>query len=109
MAQVAKSTRLSERLQVRHPVICAAMDGIAGGKLAAAVSSAGGLGCRVAVTATRRLGSSVSSALPATSGSAAASSPGPCAASLAGVILERRVAEAEQILARGPMIAGAGS
>jgi IMP dehydrogenase/GMP reductase len=44
MAQVAISTRLSERLQIRHPVICAPMDGIAGGKLAAAVSSAGGLG-----------------------------------------------------------------
>ena len=42
--QVAIATRLSERLQIRHPVICAPMDGIAGGKLAAAVSSAGGLG-----------------------------------------------------------------
>jgi nitronate monooxygenase len=44
MAQVAISTRLSERLQLRHPVIGASMDGIAGGELAAAVSSAGGLG-----------------------------------------------------------------
>jgi len=41
---VAISTRLTERLKIRHPVICAPMDGIAGGKLAAAVSSAGGLG-----------------------------------------------------------------
>jgi nitronate monooxygenase len=44
MAQVPISTRLTERLQIRHPVICAPMDNIAGGKLAAAVSSAGGLG-----------------------------------------------------------------
>ena len=44
MAQVAISTRLTERLQIRHPVIAAPMDGIAGGRLAAAVSSAGGLG-----------------------------------------------------------------
>jgi len=44
VAQVAISTRLTERLQIRHPVIAAPMDGIAGGKLAAAVSSAGGLG-----------------------------------------------------------------
>lgn len=41
---MAISTRLTERLKIRHPVICAPMDGIAGGKLAAAVSSAGGLG-----------------------------------------------------------------
>jgi len=41
---VAISTRLTERLNLTHPVICAPMDGIAGGKLAAAVSSAGGLG-----------------------------------------------------------------
>ena len=90
MAQVAISTRLSERLQVRHPVICAPMDMIAGGKLAAAVSSAGGLGLQGG-------GYSDEEAWFA------------CAASLAGVILERMVAEAEQILARGPMIAGAGS
>jgi nitronate monooxygenase len=44
VAQVAISTRLTERLQIRHPVIAAPMDGIAGGRLAAAVSSAGGLG-----------------------------------------------------------------
>ena len=37
-------TRLTERLGIAHPVICAPMDVIAGGKLAAAVSSAGGLG-----------------------------------------------------------------
>lgn len=38
------STRLTKRLDITHPVICAPMDVIAGGKLAAAVSSAGGLG-----------------------------------------------------------------
>jgi nitronate monooxygenase len=37
-------TRLTERLGIAHPVISAPMDVIAGGKLAAAVSSAGGLG-----------------------------------------------------------------
>src|SRR5262245_20829261 len=41
---MALSTRLTERLNIRHPVICAPMDGIAGGRLAAAVSQAGGLG-----------------------------------------------------------------
>jgi nitronate monooxygenase len=38
------STRLTERLGIAHPVISAPMDVIAGGKLAAAVSGAGGLG-----------------------------------------------------------------
>jgi nitronate monooxygenase len=38
------ATRLTERLGITHPVVCAPMDVIAGGKLAAAVSSAGGLG-----------------------------------------------------------------
>ena len=37
-------TRLTERLEIKHPVVCAPMDGIAGGKLAAAVATAGGLG-----------------------------------------------------------------
>jgi nitronate monooxygenase len=41
---MAISTRLTKRLDVTHPVICAPMDVIAGGKLAAAVSGAGGLG-----------------------------------------------------------------
>jgi nitronate monooxygenase len=41
---MAISTRLTERLGIKHPVICAPMDVIAGGRLAAAVSSAGGLG-----------------------------------------------------------------
>jgi len=41
---VAIATRLTARLDLKHPVVCAPMDGIAGGKLAAAVSSAGGLG-----------------------------------------------------------------
>lgn len=38
------TTRLTERLGITHPVVSAPMDVIAGGKLAAAVSSAGGLG-----------------------------------------------------------------
>ncbi len=38
------TTRLTERLQITHPIVSAPMDVIAGGKLAAAVSSAGGLG-----------------------------------------------------------------
>jgi nitronate monooxygenase len=41
---MAISTRLTERLHITHPVLSAPMDVIAGGKLAAAVSSAGGLG-----------------------------------------------------------------
>jgi nitronate monooxygenase len=41
---MAISTRLTERLKIKHPVISAPMDGIAGGQLAAAVSRAGGLG-----------------------------------------------------------------
>lgn len=38
------STRLTERLGIRHPIVSAPMDVIAGGRLAAAVSAAGGLG-----------------------------------------------------------------
>jgi nitronate monooxygenase len=38
------ATRLTQRLGITHPVVSAPMDVIAGGKLAAAVSSAGGLG-----------------------------------------------------------------
>ena len=38
------STRLTERLGITHPIISAPMDVIAGGKLAAAVAGAGGLG-----------------------------------------------------------------
>src|SRR5262245_16984248 len=41
---MAIATRLTERLDIVHPVVCAPMDVIAGGKLAAAVSGAGGLG-----------------------------------------------------------------
>lgn len=37
-------TRLTERLGMRHPILLAPMSGAAGGKLAAAVSQAGGLG-----------------------------------------------------------------
>jgi nitronate monooxygenase len=38
------STRLTERLGIMHPILCAPMAMITGGALAAAVSSAGGLG-----------------------------------------------------------------
>ena len=41
---MAISTRLTQRFGITHPVISAPMDVIAGGKLAAAVSGAGGLG-----------------------------------------------------------------
>jgi nitronate monooxygenase len=41
---MAISTRLTQRFNLTHPVISAPMDVIAGGKLAAAVSGAGGLG-----------------------------------------------------------------
>ena len=37
-------TRLTEKLGVEHPILLAPMNVIAGGKLAAAVSDAGGLG-----------------------------------------------------------------
>src|SRR5579885_1095900 len=37
-------TRLSERLGIKHPILLAPMGSIAGGRLAAAVSEAGGLG-----------------------------------------------------------------
>ena len=37
-------TRLTERLDIEHPIISAPMGFIAGGRLAAAVSNAGGLG-----------------------------------------------------------------
>ena len=37
-------TRLTDRLGIRHPILLAPMDKVAGGALAAAVSSAGGLG-----------------------------------------------------------------
>ncbi len=39
-----KSTKLTRRLALRHPVILAPMAGVAGGRLAGAVSAAGGLG-----------------------------------------------------------------
>lgn len=38
------STRLTERLGITHPIVSAPMDVIAGGRLAAAVTGAGGLG-----------------------------------------------------------------
>lgn len=41
---MAIATRLTKRLDITHPVISAPMDTIAGGRLAAAVSGAGGLG-----------------------------------------------------------------
>ena len=37
-------TELTERLGIRHPILLAPMGGVAGGRLAAAVSAAGGLG-----------------------------------------------------------------
>ena len=37
-------TRLTEAFGIRHPILCAPMALIAGGRLAAAVSDAGGLG-----------------------------------------------------------------
>ena len=37
-------TRLTEQFGIRHPVLCAPMALIAGGRLVAAVSDAGGLG-----------------------------------------------------------------
>jgi nitronate monooxygenase len=37
-------TRLPERFGIQHPIICAPMAYVTGGKLAAAVSRAGGLG-----------------------------------------------------------------
>lgn len=41
---MALKTRLTELLKIDHPVLCAPMAGVTGGKLAAAVSKAGGLG-----------------------------------------------------------------
>ena len=41
---MAISTRLTERLDITHPIISAPMGFVAGGRLAAAVSNAGGLG-----------------------------------------------------------------
>lgn len=38
------TTALTRRLGLRHPIVCAPMGGVAGGRLAAAVSAAGGLG-----------------------------------------------------------------
>ncbi|RVU36547.1 nitronate monooxygenase [Hwanghaeella grinnelliae] len=41
---MALKTKLTELLTIDHPVLCAPMAGVTGGKLAAAVSEAGGLG-----------------------------------------------------------------
>src|SRR5215470_17834081 len=41
---MAIATRLTERLGIRHPIMLAPMDVVADGKLAAAVSRAGGFG-----------------------------------------------------------------
>ena len=38
------ATRLTRRFDIQHPILCAPMGMITGGKLAGAVSSAGGLG-----------------------------------------------------------------
>ena len=37
-------TRLTQKLAIEHPILLAPMNVIAGGRLAAAVSNAGGLG-----------------------------------------------------------------
>lgn len=42
--EIAIRTRLTERFGVRHPIVCAPMALVTGGRLAAAVSAAGGLG-----------------------------------------------------------------
>lgn len=42
--EVVISTRLTERFDIKHPIICAPMAFVTGGALAAAVSRAGGLG-----------------------------------------------------------------
>src|ERR1700687_2466029 len=42
--EMALTTQLTDRLGIRHPVLLAPMDQIAGGRLAAAGSAAGGLG-----------------------------------------------------------------
>jgi len=41
---MALATELTKRLQIRHPVLLAPMGAVAGGRLAAAVTRAGGLG-----------------------------------------------------------------
>jgi nitronate monooxygenase len=41
---MAIQNRLTQTLEIQHPVLLAPMDIISGGKLAAAVSQAGGLG-----------------------------------------------------------------
>lgn len=41
---MAIRTRLTDRLGIEHPIVLAPMGGVAGGRLAAAVSNAGGLG-----------------------------------------------------------------
>ena len=43
---MALRTRLTEMLRIEHPIISAPMAFAAGGKLAAAVTTAGGLGLR---------------------------------------------------------------
>ena len=48
------TTRLTEQLGVRHPILLAPMDVVADGRLAAAVSRAGGFGSSAAATAMRR-------------------------------------------------------
>jgi nitronate monooxygenase len=68
-------SRLTERFQLDHPVISAPMGFAAGGKLAAAVSAAGGLGLIGAVMA-RSDGFGSKFRLPATIVLAAASSLG---------------------------------
>jgi nitronate monooxygenase len=42
--EIRVKTRLTEQFAIRHPIVCAPMGLVTGGRLAAAVSSAGGLG-----------------------------------------------------------------
>ena len=68
-------TRLTEKLGVKHPILLAPMNVMAGGKLAAAVSDAGGLGLSAAAMATP-IGLSCSTRQRGMHGSAADSLPG---------------------------------
>jgi nitronate monooxygenase len=89
---VTLRTRLTEKLAIKHPVLLAPMGNIAGGRLAGAVSEAGGLGLigggygdrdwlerEFAATGNRRVGCGFISS--------------------AGEIVTRLVAEAERALA----------
>src|SRR5262245_30088517 len=78
---MAIQNRLTQTLGIERPVLLAPMDLVSGGRLAAAVSHAGGLGLLAAAMATAT-GLTENGSARATPGSAAASSPG---ASLSGL------------------------